>query len=179
MQNRLSISVRLFAAAAVLLFFGLVWLYTREFPVFSNTIGVRTLVLASCVAGILAGSGMIYTLRHRLTPWDKHLPEVGIILAFPIIFAPLLGSLINRAGGSREHQSFEFISEQAFISSNYGLLKGEKIKPTGYSIYVKEGDRLLRFQYKSQAYYPITRRGEAVLLPVRKGLLGFRVVELK
>lgn len=179
MQNRLSISVRLFAAAAVLLFFGLVWLYTREFPVFSNTIGVRTLVLASCLAGALAGSGMIYTLRHRLTPWGRHLPEVAIILAFPVIFAPLFGSLINRAGGELEHQSFGFISEQPYVSSNYGLLKGEKIKPTGYRLYVKEGARVLKFRYKSQAYYPITRQGEIVLLPVRKGLLGFRVMELR
>lgn len=179
MQNRLSISVRLYALSAVLLFLGLVWLYTREFPVFSNTIGIRTLVAVSCLVGALAGSGIVYALRHRLTPWDRHIPEIGIILAFPVIFAPLFGSLINRAGGSRAHQSFEFISEQAFVSSNYGLLKGEKIKPAGYSLYVKEGDRVLRFQYKSQAYYPITRRGETVLLPVRTGLLGFRVMELR
>lgn len=179
MQNRLSISVRLIAAAAVLVFFGLVWLYTREFPVFSNTIGVRALVMVSCVAGALTGAAFVYALRQRLTPWDRHWPEVGVMLAFPLIFAPLFGSMINRAGGAREHQSFEFISEQPYISSNYGLLKGEKIKPTGYRLYVRESGRVLKFQYKSQAYYPLTRPGEAVLLPVRKGVLGFRVMELR
>lgn len=179
MQNRLSTSVRLSAAAAVLVFFGLIWLYTREFPVFSNTIGVRNLVVLALFLGALCGGGLVYALRHRLTPWERHYPEVGILLFVSILFAPLLVSLINRAGGSRTHQSFEFISEQAYVASGYGLLKGEKIKPSGYRLYVKEGDRVLQFQYKTQAYYPLTRRGEAVLLPVQKGLLGFRVMELR
>ena len=179
MQNRLSISVRLLAFIAVLFFFGLIWLYTREFPVFSNTIGAKSLVLGSLLAGALAGSGLLYALRHRLTPWGNHLPEVCTILAFSILFAPLFGSLLNRAGGGKQEQSFEFISEQPYLSSNYGLLKGEKIKPTGYLLYVREGKCILRFQYKSQPYYPITKPGEAVLLPVHKGLLGFRVMDLR
>jgi len=179
MQKRLSLSVRLLAFLAVLVLFGLTWLYTREFPVFSNTIGVRRLVLGAFLVGALAGSSLLYFLRHRFTPWENHMPEAGTILAFSILFAPLAGSLLNRAGGEQQLQSFEFVSEQPYISSNYGLLKGEKIKPTGYHLYVREGARLLRFQYKSQAYYPITRPGEPVLLPVHKGLLGFRIMELK
>lgn len=179
MQNRLSISVRLLAFLAVLVFFGLIWLYTREFRVFSNTIGVGSLVLGSLLVGALAGAAILFSLRRHLTPWGNHLPELCTIMAFSMLFAPLLGSLLNRAGGEKQSQSFEFISEQPYISSNYGLLKGEKIKPTGYSLYVKEGSRVLRFQYKSQAYFPLTRRGEAVLLPIHKGLLGFRVIELK
>lgn len=179
MQTRLSLSIRFLALAAVLMLFGLIWLYTREFPVFSNTIGVRWLVLGACLLGALAGAGILYGLRERLTPWDLHLPEVCTILAFSILFAPLLGSLINRLGGTKTEQSFEFVSEQPYLSSSYGILKGEKIKPNGYSLYVKEGSRMWRFQYKSQSYYPITKPGEQVLLPICKGLLGFRIMELR
>ena len=178
MQNKLSISIRLLALAGVLFFFGLIWLYTREFPVFGNTIGVRALLAGGFLLGALAGGGAVYALRERLTPWENHLPEVFILLFFSLLFMPLLGSLLNRAGGQVEYQPFEFVSETPYISSNYGLLKSEKIKPSGYALRVKENGRLYRFQYKTQAYFPLTKPGETVLLPVRKGLLGFRVVEL-
>ena len=178
MQNRPSISIRLLALAGVLFFFGLVWLYTREFPVFGNTIGVRGLLIGCLLSGALAGGALLYALRHRLMPWENHLPEVFTLLFFSILFIPLLGSLLNRAGGQVEYQPFEFVSETPYIASNYGLLKGEKIKPSGYALHVKENGRLYRFQYKTQAYFPLTKPGETVLLPVRKGLLGFRVVEL-
>jgi hypothetical protein len=174
-----SLQYKLIAFAGVLIFFSLVWLYTREFPVFTNTIGARRLVLVSMLAGGLVGSGIVYALRQRFTPWDRHLPEVATILVFSIVFAPLFASLFNRAGGTLVQDSFEFVSENPFLSSNYGILKGEKIKPSGYRLIVKEKGRQLLFQYKKQQYFPLTRPGEAVLLPLRKGLLGFRVLELE
>ena len=179
MADKLTSAVKLYALAGVLVFFSLIWLYTREFPVFSNTIGFRWLLTGSLVLGALAGGVLLYVLRQRLTPWDNHLPELFIILFFSILVMPLLGSLLNRAGGTRSFEPFEFESEMPYIASNYGLLKGEKIRPSGYALRVKENGRIYRFQYKSQAYYPLTKPGEKVLLPVRKGLLGFRVVELK
>ncbi len=178
MQNKLSISIRLLALAGVLAFIGLVWLYTREFPVFGNTIGVRGLLAGGFLLGALAGGAAAYALRRRLTPWENHLPEVFTLLVFSTLLLPLLGSLLNRAGGQVSHEPFEFVSEMPYISSNYGLLKGEKIKPSGYALRVKENGRLYRFQYKTQAYFPLTKPGETVLLPVRKGLLGFRVMEM-
>ncbi|MCC6460817.1 MAG: hypothetical protein IT260_10135 [Saprospiraceae bacterium] len=172
-------SSRLLAVAGVLLLFALVWLYTREFRVFTNTIGMRGLLWGSLLVGALAGAGMLYRLRRRLTPWDLHLPEVFTILIFSILSMPLLASLLNRAGGKVAHESFVFVSEQPYISSNYGLLKGEKIKASGYRLQVKEGQRLLRFQYKSQPYFPLSKPGDEVLLPVRRGLLGVRVMEME
>ncbi len=133
----------------------------------------------AAVFGALAGGGLLLVLRLRLTPWALHLPEVFTILLFSILFAPLFASLINRSAGSTTFESFEFISETPYLSSPYGLLKGEKIKPTGYALRVREKGRLLRFQYQKQAYYPLTRTGDPILLPVKHGLLGFRVVELR
>lgn len=178
MQNNLSLSVRFLALAGVLFFLAVVWLYTREFSVFGNTIGVRNLLIGSLFAGGLAGGGLLYGLRRRLTPWANHLPEVFTIVLFSLLVMPLLVSLLNRTGGQVSHQPFEFVSETPYLSTSYGLLKGEKIKPSGYALRVKENGRLYRFQYKTQAYFPLTKPGETVLLPVRKGLLGFRVIEL-
>ena len=179
MYTQPPVRIRLLAVGAVLLLFGLIWLYTREFPILSNTIGVRWLLAGSAGAGVLLGCGILYALRQRLTPVEQHLPEVFTALIFSVLFMPLFASILNRAGGKTEYQSFEFVSEMPYLSSNYGLLKGEKIKPSGYSLRVKEGARLYRFQYKSQAYYPLTKPGETVSLPVCNGLLGFRIMELK
>lgn len=179
MRDRRYTYIRFLAAGLTVVLFAIIWLYTREFPVLSNTIGVRWLLIGAGMAGALAGGSMLYALRHRLTPWEQHLPELFTILIFSVLFAPLFISLANRAGCKTEYQPFLFESELPYFSSNYGLLKGEKIKPTGYSLRVKEGNKLYRFLYKRQPYYPLTQPGDTVLLPVCHGWLGFRVMELR
>lgn len=170
---------RLLALLAVLVFFGLIWLYVREFAVLSNTIGAKNLVLGSVLVAALLAAAALWRWRERFKPWERHIPEVLFVLIFSVLFAPLFGSVLNRTLGKTGHQSFEFVSETPYIASNYGILKGEKLKPTGYYLTVKERGRALRFRYKTQSYYPLTKPGETVLLPVRRGLFGYRVVLLK
>ncbi|MFN0035993.1 MAG: hypothetical protein ACKVUS_13100 [Saprospiraceae bacterium] len=71
------------------------------------------------------------------------------------------------------------MAETAYFASGYGILKGEKLKPTGWRLTVRQGRRERRLKYKSQAYYPLTKPGEEILLPVRRGIFGARVVLLK
>lgn len=170
---------RLLALIAVLFFAVLVWLYVREFSVLFNTIGAKNLVLGSMLVGAFLAVGALRLWHWRFTPWERHLPEVLIILVFSVLFAPLFGSLLNRALGKTEFQSFQFVSETPYFASNYGILKGEKIKPTGYFLKVEESGYTYIFRYKTQTYYPITQPGDTILLPVRKGLFGCRVVLLK
>ena len=170
---------KIYAFLAIFALFGFVWLYVREFAVLSNTIGAKGLVGGSMLVAALAAGGSLWRWRRRFSPWERHLPEVLIILVFSVLFAPLFGSWLNRAFGSTENQPFEFVSEAPYFASNYGLLKGEKIQPTGYHLTVQENGRVYHFKYKTQTYYPITKPGDKVLLPVRKGLFGFRVVLLK
>ncbi|MBL7775037.1 MAG: hypothetical protein JNK89_03495 [Saprospiraceae bacterium] len=169
---------RLLAVAGVLLFFTTIWLYTREFPVFTNTIGARQLVLSALVFGALAGSAVCFALRQRFSPWRLHIPEIATIFTLFMLLAPLLASRLNRAGGAVAYRSFEFVSEMPYLASNYGLLKGETLRPTGYRLQVKSGGKTLLFQYKKQEYFPLTKPGEPVLLPLRDGWLGFVVLEL-
>lgn len=117
--------------------------------------------------------------RDRFTPWNRHRPEVLLILFFSIIFAPLFGSLLNRAFSLKEYESFEFVSETPYFASGYGMLKDEKPEPSGYYLSVREKGSTHRFKYKSQAYYPLTKAGEVIMLPVRRGIFGPRVVLLK
>jgi len=179
MENKPGLVFYATALAGVLVFFSLIGLYVREFPVFTNTIDAGRLAGIGFVVGAALAATLLYVFRVRLTPWSKHLPEVMTILVFTVLFGPLMASLLNRLGGKSEYQSFEFLAETPYLSSNYGILKGEKIRPTGYKLEVREKGRLLRFRYKTQAYYPNTKPGETVLLPVRRGMLGFRVMTLE
>lgn len=166
------------AIAGVIALFALIGLYVREFAVFSNTIHAGRLVVTGMLLGLAGAVFALYLLRRRLAPWKNHLPEYGTILLFSLLFSPLLLSLFNRGLGKNTHESFEFVRESPFYASNYGILKGETIQPTGYRLYVRRRNQEYVFQYRKQAYYPITKPGEKVLLPVRKGVLGFRVIEL-
>ena len=174
-----NLRMRILAVLTVLAFFGLVWLYVREFAVLFNTIGAKGLILGSMIMAAVIAIGSLWRWRERFTPWERHTPEVLFILIFSVLFAPLFGSLINRTLGKTENQSFEFISEAPYFSSNYGILKGEKLRPTGWYLNVRENGRLRTFKYTTQAYYPLTKPGDTILLPVRKGLFGCRVVLLK
>lgn len=158
---------------------GLIALYVREFAVFARTLEVRGLVVGSMLgASTLIGIG-VYALRQRLQPWSRHGTELALVVMFGLLFAPLAGSLLNRAIGTTSYQSFEFVSETPYMTAGYGVLKGEKIQPTGYRLRVREGERVHRLRFKKQPYFPLSRPGDVVSLPVRTGLFGVRVVELE
>lgn len=173
------ISPRTLSVVAVLFLSLLMWLYVLEFTVLSNTLEVKALVIGSMLVVAALTGGMLWLRRERFMPWERHFPEVIIILVFSLLFAPLFGSLLNRSIGTEEKQTFDFVSETAYFASGYGILKGERLKPTGWRLTVREGKTERRLKYKSQAYFPLTKPGEKILLPVRSGIFGVRVVELR
>ena len=170
---------KLFAVLFIIVFFGLIMLYVREFPVISNTLGARWLVIGSMAAALLVSGGLIWRSRERFTPIDRHRPDVAGIIIMSMFFAPLLGSWLNRTLGKPVSQPFEFVAETPYFATGYGILKGEKLTPSGYHLFVKEKGTTCRFEYKSQAYYPITKPGEVILLPICNGFFGARVMLLK
>lgn len=169
---------RLLAFIAVLFFFFLTWRYVREFAVLSNTIGVRGLAIGSVLTVLALAAAALWHWRNRFTPLNRHVPEVLFILIFSALFAPLFGSLLNRSLGRDGEQSFEFVAETAYYASGYGVLKGEKLKPTGWRLTVRDRGQERRFKYKTQAYFPLTPPGETVLLPMRYGIFGVNVMRL-
>ena len=170
---------KLFAVLFTLLFFALILLYVREFPVLSNTLGGGWLMIGSALTALLVSAGLIWRFRERFSPFDRHMPDVAFIMVFSVFFAPLFGSWLNRGFGKTETQPFEFVAETAFFSSGYGVLKGEKLTPSGYHLFVKENGILRRLKYKTQPYFPLTKPGEQIQLPIRKGFFGPRVMLLK
>lgn len=177
--NEKQLDPRIYAGLAALALTGLIALYVFEFPHLRNTIQVRWLVWGSLGFGLLTACIILYSLRARLTPLENHLPEFFSIGIFTVIFMPLFVSLLNRLPGADGYQSFEFLSEKPYVRSAYGIFANEHIKPTHYQLDVRDQGKLLRFEYKKQAYFPLSKPGEVIMLPVRKGLLGFRIVQLQ
>ena len=170
---------RLLALLLTLCFFGLLWLYVLEFPIISNTLGIRWLAISAMIVGFALSAGIIWRFRDRFTPLEKHRPDVAVIIVMSMVFAPLFGSMLNRALGSTRFQSFNFVSETPFVAAGYGVLQNEKIKPTGYHLIVKENGQLRKFKYKTQPYYPLTPPGAEIMLPMRQGFFGARVMLLE
>ena len=167
------------AALLTIAFFVLIYLYVQEFPILSNTVGGKYLVIASMFVGLLLSLMFIFYNKTRFQPYDHHRPDITFIIVCSMFFAPLLGSWLNRSLGKTTDQSFKFISEKPFYASGYGVIKGEKLKVTGYHLLVKGKNREHRFKYKKQAYFPLTKPGEEILLPLRKGIFGANVMLLK
>lgn len=170
---------RRLAVIVTIILFSLIGLLVREFPILSNTMGGGALVLGSMLTGLLLSSVVVWHFRERFKPWDRHFPDVALVLVPCIVFAPLFGSLLNRALGKKVDQTFEFVSEVPFYASGYGILKGEKAKPSGFHLVVRQNGKQHRFKYKSQAYYPLTKPGEKIILPLREGFFGAKVMLLK
>ena len=174
---------RILAALVVFVFIGLMVLYVREFPVFDNTIGIKILIFGSLAVGLILSIALLILLRKRLVPLDNHLPEIfSIVFAF-LIFSPLFGSLFNRLGASESvERSFIFEQEKPFKMGGFGWTTFIQNRPTamGWQLFVNDGERKrYRFRYEKQAYFPLTKSGEVILLPLKTGLFGFPIIDLK
>lgn len=145
----------------------------------SNTIEISQLLAGSLMAGFLLACLIIWRAGQRLRPWSNHAPELIFIFIICLIFSPLAGSLLNRAFGKTTNQSFEFVAEKPYVASAYGLVRFQKVQASGYHLLVRDQAGNYRFKYTSQSYYPNTKPGEAILLPIRTGLFGIRIMMLK
>lgn len=170
---------RVFALLFTACLFALIWLYVREFPVLSNTIEIAQLLAGSLVAGLLVAGLIVWRYRRRFLPWSSHAPEVILIFVGCLIFSPLAGSRLNRAFGKTKYQSFVFVAEVPYVASAYGLVRFQKVQASGYHLLVRDNAGNYRFKYVTQSFFPNTRAGESILLPIRTGLFGVRIMMLQ
>jgi hypothetical protein len=167
------------AIVGVLVFVALIALYVLELRYFFNSVEISRLLFASELGMAALLGGLFWRFRDRWTPIQRHLPGLALIAITALIFAPLLGSWLNRLPARSEYQTFQFVAERAWFKSGYGLLKDESIQPNEYHLWVMEDANMRQFKYKQQPYFPMTQPGQDIQLPMRKGLLGVRVMELR
>ncbi len=140
-------------------------------------------VIGGAVLGVLLGFAFRQMLERRqgrrlaaLERMQAHI--VAFLLC--VFFAPLFGSWLNRLPAPRQPQweTFIFFEEQPHASSRYGYLEGEQIEPDGYYLYVIREEKLYRFDLPRPVAKGLAK-GSELSLPLRKGLLGFDVLDVE
>ena len=160
-----------------LIFILLVVLYVFEFRVFDRTLEVKTLVIRSLLFGILPGAWLGYLFRRSGKDLTEKVQIYVFFILMSVLFMPLFGSLTNRMLSFRPVRTVqvELEGETPFYASRFGVIKGEKIEPTGFYTFFYYNGHLERLKSK-QALFPGKERGDQVDLDLRKGLWGYDLV---
>ncbi len=165
------------AVLAVVLFFLFIIVYANEFEYFNRTINARQLVIPAVIVGLCLGVIAGWYYQRRQTDPVVRLQIVMACLFAGLIAAPLAGSLSNRllSPHPTRFQEVDFVKEQPFYSSRFGVLKGESQMPTGYYLFFYYKDKLRRISL-DQSFFEATEEGEPILVPFKKGLWGIELV---
>lgn len=167
-------SQKILAWVATFFFVGSMALYVLEFKYFHNTLGMGGLVKKSLLAGLVFGLGVGWYF-HQKSDSKEAVPIIRrwlFCLAIPVLFSPLIGSLLNRGLSRGEHTvQAKFIDEKAFASSPFGFLEEEKIRAEGFYLFVFLEGEIQQFELKKSRFQN-AKKGEQISLKLRKGGLG-------
>lgn len=174
----LSWKIKAIAFAALIGIVGLITAYVFEFRYLSNTIGAGKLIGFSALAGSLLAAMVARPLALRESDGIGKLRLWLGLALMGAMFGPLFGSWLNRLPSRREPVVIQarFIEEKPYAQRPFGVLEGETVEPDGYYIFVLFEDAIHRFQSPVQRFRN-AKKNEMVELPMRKGLLGFRLVD--
>lgn len=158
---------------AVLLIVVVITLYVKEFYWFNRTLNVGGLVLWSISMGGACGVVAWLFLRRHAADSIDNFRILAFCVLIPALLMPLAAGLSNRLLSPHPTVSTPVIfeSEKPFYSSLFGFIKEDKGKPSGYYLFFYHQDRLYRIENRS-AQFAGVRRGEEILLPMRRGLWG-------
>lgn len=152
----------------------LIVLYVLEFPYFSNTFGVKKLVVASLVVGGLLGGIIGYFFRKEAEDLTERIQIYVFFIILTMIFMPLIGSLSNRllSFQAAATEQVEFVQVEPFFTDRFGILKGEKVKPNAFHTFFYRQDCLSYIRTKTNIF-SLAQTGDLINITTRKGFWGF------
>lgn len=160
-----------------ILFLFFILCYIREFIYFSNTIDSGNLIFKSLGISILISILISYFISRNTESAYDRIREFGMIIFVGLLFAPLLGSWINR-GLSKESNADTPISifevEKRKVS-RFGLGK----KDTAiyqYYYFLETPTNLVRFKTRGFEGEPL-EKGTQGVLDVDEGFFGYDVIK--
>lgn len=176
----MKVQYKILAWIGMLMFVGLITIYTFEFHWIENTFESGKLVVRSIIAGVVIGILLGIVLRKQADDLVSRLRLWSACLILPAIFAPLAGSLSNRllTPHAESPVYVEFWEEKPYAQERFGFIKGEKIEPEGFYIFLVREGEMKRFKSETRRF-PGAQRGQQVEIPVKKGLWGFDVLMWK
>jgi hypothetical protein len=176
--NQLNRNQYLCVALFLLLFILVVVLLTLEIKHFSNTFGVKQMVLISLFAGCLLGLGLWWNIvreKPEMELLTKFQLSLALIISGMILMPPIV-SFTNRTLSFSERQQVPviFYKAEGYYSSRFGRLP--QSKPDGYYVFFVKDNQLERIKVKENPYQDAEGDSQ-VLLPVKRGLWGFEYVD--
>jgi len=159
-----------------ILIIGLIVGYTFEIPHFSNTFGIKSLILSALGLGFVIGllCGWKYTQDNK-----NSLEKFQITVAFiflGMVVMPLFASWINRVLASNEVkvEPLEFVSQQPFSQSRFGAGVGN-LKVDGYYLFFVRNKNIERVRTKGILVSEDVAKGAVIGIPIRRGSLGYDI----
>ena len=169
----------IYAIAGLVVVIGLIVLTVFEFPHFSNTLHVKSLVIISLLIGALIGAFLGWRFSRSVFDLLDKVKIILIMTVFCMIFMPTLASLSNRLFTNKPiiEQPAQLVKLEEYRSDRFGHYLGQDPEPTGYFTTVVLGNELFRIRSKKNIFAG-AQRGDTLLVPIRKGLWGYSFIEI-
>ncbi len=163
-------------------FIGSMILYALEFPQYSRTFEVESLIKWAMIFGGIVGLFVGHRFARSVKDSLEKIKIYLIFFALGVCFMPLWTSLSNRLLSPHpiQQEQVEFVELQAFKQSRFGLTKEDLekgLQPSGYYLFFVRNDRIERTQVKTPVFED-KKRSEMIDLPIKKGLWGYDIIVL-
>lgn len=145
---------------------------------FSNTFEVGKLLTLLALVGVLTAIpiAILSIRKSAVSSGIARLQITLISVIMSVFFFVVAGVNLNYLLAKKPEVSKKYLTLdiRPFFKSGGGILKGEKIVPNGYVVYVEKEGNTVEIRYKTLENYE-SLVGKTVALDIRKGLLGFEV----
>ncbi len=155
-----------------------VFLFANELPMFHYVLDglgfFYFLTFLSLIVGLLTA----YIISRNASGVDKLRAYLifGLLSFIPVFGA---GSWLNRNFGHDLSKQGSIVSYEPRITSAYGVIKGEKGNANRFRVTFKLDDRLYEKVFDKDLGFYFDEYPQNVVLPLKKGLLGFEVFDIK
>jgi len=179
-RNRITLTrkgyVRAFAIVLLVVLFFI--LMGFEMKRFSNTFNVHRLIFWAIGLGIIIGVLLARKFKKEKADQLETVQMHIFTIVLSIIALPFIISFTNRVLTFHpiQEELVEFVEEDPFISSRFGITDKADIEPEGVHLFFIRNYELERVKARKPVF-PTAKKGDKVSLPIRTGLWGFKYFE--
>jgi hypothetical protein len=171
------IKTKFFIFLSMMALLGVIVLYVLEIQWFQNYFEAKNLVVFALLAGVAIGVLLGYLLRNKAKEQVEKMQLWVACLIIPVLLMPLIASLANRLFAEQATPTkVEFWEEKAYLMNRFGQIKGERMEPSGYYIFIIKNGEMVRLE-SDKPMFPNAQKGDTVEVPIRKGLFGVAFVD--
>lgn len=167
-----------FVIGGILLFFVTLFLYVYKFNLFSQTIDGGSLTKISLIFASIVGVLLSYVFSKGDDNMEKFRVYASVLFMCLLSF-PLYAHILNHQGDADliMQKEVTITKNDSFIHTQLEI-PGSKAKPDGYYLYFNL-DGKERYLRTDTPIFIDKDENSRVNLPVRKGMLGYQIIDAK